>query len=227
METNESRRPLKSRGTIWAKTASTWLKNRGARPNQISVASLAFAALAAFCLCKSGRDPAIEWSCRLLLLAGALAGIGGRLLCNLFDGMVAVEGGMKSPVGELYNDIPDRLSDIVIFLGLGSAATIGTSDPHCWYTAGWAMALLAVLSAYIRYVGASCGLPHFFLGPMAKQHRMAATIAATVASAALEPNVLAYGTCYRFMIPVILLGTVISCLRRIAKIGRLLNQRGL
>ena len=47
-----------------------------------------------------------ERSRALLLLAAA--GIQLRLLCNLLDGMLAVEEGFKSKTGDIYNDLPDR-----------------------------------------------------------------------------------------------------------------------
>ena len=37
---------------------------------------------------------------------------------------------------------------------------------------GWAAAVLAVLTAYVRVLGGSLGLTQHFIGPMAKQHRM-------------------------------------------------------
>jgi hypothetical protein len=41
--------------------------------------------------------------CALLLLIG-IAGMQLRLLCNLLDGMVAIEGGMKGKAGDLFNE---------------------------------------------------------------------------------------------------------------------------
>ncbi len=37
--------------------------------------------------------------------------VGVALLANLFDGMVAVEGGLGTPSGILFNDFPDRIAD--------------------------------------------------------------------------------------------------------------------
>ena len=102
---------------------------------------------------------------RGLWLLAAL-GIQGRLLANLLDGMVAVEGGKASPVGELYNEVPDRISDVVIFIGAGLAMG-GTLN------LGLSAALVACFVAYIRAIGASVGAGQIFVGPMAKQHRMA------------------------------------------------------
>jgi phosphatidylglycerophosphate synthase len=34
-----------------------------------------------------------------------------RLLCNLLDCMVAIEGGKSAPTGALFNEMPDRFAD--------------------------------------------------------------------------------------------------------------------
>lgn len=71
----------------------------------------------------------------------------GRLICNLLDGMVAVEGGLRSPVGAVFNDLPDRVSDSLILIGAGyGLAGFITYAPQL----GWAAALMAVMTAYVR-----------------------------------------------------------------------------
>jgi phosphatidylglycerophosphate synthase len=93
-----------------------------------------------------------------------------RLLANMLDGMVAVETGKTSAVGELFNEIPDRVSDAAIFIGAGFAAT---SSPHLGYTA----AVLALLVAYVRALGNQMGITGLFIGPMSKQQRMFTLVA--------------------------------------------------
>jgi phosphatidylglycerophosphate synthase len=78
--------------------------------------------------------------------------------------MVAIEGGQQSAVGVLYNEIPDRVADSLLIVALGFAA--GTP----WL--GWLGALAAAVTAYIRVLGGTCGLPQDFRGPLAKPHRM-------------------------------------------------------
>lgn len=98
-----SRRPLKTRERRWPRVLAARLAARGVRPNAVSLASLVFAALAGAALWLSlGRDGAT--SGLLLLAAAALVQL--RLLCNLLDGLIAVEGGLGSPEGEIYNDLP-------------------------------------------------------------------------------------------------------------------------
>lgn len=70
-----------------------------------------FATLTAVCLLGISRAAGVAlWSLPIL----AAVFIQCRLLCNLFDGMVAVEGGKSTPSGELFNDIPDRVADPLI-----------------------------------------------------------------------------------------------------------------
>lgn len=161
-----ARRPLKSRGTIWARALSRALLRSGLRPNQVSVLSIVFAASAAgFLLCPA---PPAWWH----WLAAATC-IQLRLLCNLMDGMLAVEGGLKTPNGELYNEFPDRLADMLILAALGLADGTITSERLGWLCAGG-----AVMTAAVRLHGAALTGVHDFRGPMAKPHRMALATAA-------------------------------------------------
>jgi phosphatidylglycerophosphate synthase len=71
--------------------------------------------------------------------------------------------------GEVFNELPDRFADLFIFAGAGYA--VPTPGLMPWL--GWAAAALAILTAYVRALGASAGASQQFCGPMAKQHRMA------------------------------------------------------
>ena len=87
----------------------------------------------------------------------------------MMDGLLAVEGGLKSATGELYNEIPDRIADALVLVPLGYAGGTGPS-----IALGWAAACGAVFTAYVRALGATLTNRHDFRGPMAKPHRMAA-----------------------------------------------------
>jgi phosphatidylglycerophosphate synthase len=160
-----TRRPVKTRNLALASRLAQWLASSGAQPNHISLASIVAAGAAgAFLL--AGYP-----------LAAALF-IQLRLLCNLLDGMVAIEGGMRSAAGEVYNDFPDRLSDALILL----AAGYSLAWPAHAIELGWAASLLAVMTAYVRVLGGACGLPQDFGGPMAKPQRMAVLTAGCILS---------------------------------------------
>ncbi|AFL48718.1 phosphatidylglycerophosphate synthase [Sinorhizobium fredii] len=158
------RRPIAARDTGFARRLTALLLKTPITPNAISVLSVGFAAIGAAALFFATRWPP--------LYLAAVAGIQLRLLCNLLDGMVAVEGGRGSPVGALYNEFPDRVADTLLIVALGYAAGAG------WL--GWAGALAAALTAYVRVFGGSLGQAQDFRGPMAKQHRMALMSLASV-----------------------------------------------
>jgi phosphatidylglycerophosphate synthase len=140
------------------------------------VLGVVFAAFAAACLILAGRS---EGGFRLALLVAAAVAIPIRLLCNMLDGMLAVEGGLESPSGELYNELPDRLADVLILVGAGYAIT-----GFAWgRELGWAAATTAVLTAYVRTLGAAAGASQHFAGPMSKPRRMHVLIVACLLSA--------------------------------------------
>jgi phosphatidylglycerophosphate synthase len=145
-----------------------------------------------------------------------------RLLANMLDGLVAVEGGRKTATGDLFNEVPDRFADVLILASAGYALTwLGTLG----ITFGWLAALLAVLSAYVRVFGGSLGFQQSFIGPMAKQHRMALLTLACLASI-LEVIAAGYqGRLLSFGLLIIGLGTALTIIRRLGLIAGLLQER--
>jgi phosphatidylglycerophosphate synthase len=121
---------------------------------------MVFATLGALAFGSAWPGDGLGW---ILLPLGAL-GVQLRLMCNLMDGLVAVEGGLKSRGGDLFNEAPDRYEDVVLLASAGWAA----GSP----TLGWIAATAAVLTAYVRAFGASLGQGQDFCGPLAKQQRM-------------------------------------------------------
>lgn len=207
-----ARRPLKSRGTAWARYFSRRLLQLGLRPNTVSLLSIVCAAIGGAAALWAARAPA-AWPFWLL----AAAGVQLRLFCNLMDGMLAVEGGLKSATGELYNEIPDRIADALILVPLGYA--VGTS----WGIAlGWAAAGGAVFTAYIRALGASQTGRHDFCGPMAKPHRMAAATLGCLGMITLDLLHLAWPL-LAWTIAVINAGIVITAWRRVSHLAQVLN----
>jgi phosphatidylglycerophosphate synthase len=171
-----TRRPIPARSASWAILAARRLQRAGVRPNQVSVLGVVLAAVAAICLILAGRS---EDGARIALLVVAAAAMPARLLCNMLDGMLAVEGGLKTPIGELYNELPDRLADLLILVGAGYAIGDVAWGPEL----GWAAATTALLTAYVRTLGAAAGASHHFEGPMPKPRRMHVLIAACLLSA--------------------------------------------
>jgi phosphatidylglycerophosphate synthase len=207
MSTSEARRQLASRSTRWAGFLSAAAVRAGLSADGISILSLLFAGAGAAAL----LTLASPWN----LLAGA-AGVQLRLLCNLLDGMVAIEGGRKSKLGVLYNEVPDRIADSLFLVALGYAIGIP------WL--GWLAALAAAVTAYIRVLGGTFGLAQDFRGPLAKQHRMA------VMTAGLLLGIGEYlwrGSQYVVEAAawVIAIGALVTCATRIHAIAKQLKAR--
>jgi phosphatidylglycerophosphate synthase len=210
--TSPDRRPIKARSARWVQAIAHRLVRAGITPNQISVASVVFSLIGAVALILEMRG-----SARGLLFVLAAVCIQLRLLGNLLDGLIAIEGGRQTNVGELYNEIPDRIADVALLAAAGYASNHGQ-----WGAAlGWSASVLAVVTAYIRAVGARRGQPQDFCGPQAKPHRMfLLTVACLLAFVekweAWPPRIL-----FIFLI-VINLGTFLTCVRRTIRLaGRL------
>ena len=211
------RRPLKTRRRPMAHALAAWLARRGVRPNQVSYAGVVFALLAGTALVAL---PHVSSALQAALLVAAALAIQLRLLCNLLDGLLAVEGGLQSPTGELYNDVPDRFADVIVIVAAGYAIAWDWGGPL-----GWAAAAAALLTAYVRVLGGALGARQHFLGPMAKPHRMAVLTAACLLSlvelgaAELEGRVLA-GALF-----VVLVGSLATFARRLQLVAKELNAR--
>lgn len=206
----ENRRELKSRSTNWAKWASHFLAKCGLTPNSISILSIVFSILA--CLsCYLTQHERLSY---VIGLGLTILFIQLRLLCNLMDGMLAIEFGMKGALGDIFNEIPDRFADTFIIIGF---SLIGNN-----LTLGLWCSLLALATAYLRVLGGSLGLKQKFLGPMAKQHRMFFVSVLCLALAITQNNIIVY-----YGLIFILIGTSITVLRRMLVIAKDLQEKPL
>ncbi len=209
-----ARRPLTSRGTAWARYFSRAMLRAGFTPNAVSLLSLVFAAIGGASAWHASKTDVSPWFWFV-----AAAGIQLRLFCNLMDGMLAVEGGLKSSTGELFNEIPDRIADALILVPLGYAGETSTT-----VALGWAAACGAVFTAYVRALGTTLLLRHDFCGPMAKPHRMAAaTLGCLGMLAAALLNRDMDLICWTLL--VINVGIVITSWRRIVHLAKALKNR--
>lgn len=198
------RRPIAVRSSGWAQRTAAWLARGAMTPNQISCLSIVFALVGAGLLITSPTLAGLLIAAFCILL---------RLLCNMFDGMVAVEGGKGTATGALFNEIPDRIADSLFLVATGYAIALP------WL--GWLCALLAVTTAYIRVLGGSLGLPQDFRGPMAKPHRMWLLGIALALAAIVAP--------WRHMIllipmTLIALGSAATCVTRCLAIAKQLQD---
>jgi phosphatidylglycerophosphate synthase len=210
------RRVLATRDAGWARQLARRLAAINVTPNAISLASIGCAAAAGLAFYASAFVASdVRWA----LLLPAAACIQLRLLCNLLDGMLAVEEGLKSATGEIFNELPDRVADVVILVGAGYAVPGVPFMPAL----GWLAAVLALLTAYVRALAGSLGLTQHFVGPMAKQHRMftltvAALVAAIGSLAGVETNAIVAG------LAIIVAGCIATLVRRTARMLQDLRQ---
>ena len=196
-----------------------WLAATGITPNAISIAGMVFGCLAGVALAATASLE--SGSMRAAWVAGAVF-VQLRLLANMFDGMVAIERDVTSAVGELYNEVPDRVSDAAILIGLGYASG---GEP----TLGYVAACVAIFVAYVRAMGVAAGAPQAFAGPMAKPQRMfAVTVGAVycaVMPAAWQPQVSPDGrSIAAFILALVTLGGLWTAARRLRQIARSLRE---
>lgn len=160
-EIAKGRRPLRLRDWGWIQTIAQRLAALDVSPNTVSYGGVTVSALSGAAFYLTGTLGGIE---RLLWLMGGLL-ILVRILANTVDGLMAVEFGRATPVGKLYNEAPDRVSDALILVGAGYAD--GGSIVF-----GYLAACVALFVAYVRTLAETAGAPGDFRGPMAKGHRM-------------------------------------------------------
>jgi phosphatidylglycerophosphate synthase len=203
------RRPLKVRSAKFAQKFSSYLCKKNITPNQISILSVVFSVFAATSFYAYGN---ILTSYRWVFIVAAALFIQCRLLCNLFDGMVAVEGGKSTASGELFNDFPDRLADPLIIASLYYTCSFYNHSLEL----AWLAASLSLLTAYTRVLISSTGAPSDFRGPMAKQHRMALITVACVIMC-FEDLFCQSGTIMFVALAVISVGCVFTVFRRLRK----------
>jgi phosphatidylglycerophosphate synthase len=216
------RRPIASRERAVSKRAANWLVRRNVTPNGISIAGMVAGIAVGFALAVTEHSsyPAI-----FFVTAAVLMQL--RLLANMLDGMVAVESGSASPVGELYNEIPDRVSDTAMFVGAGYAMG---SHP----TLGYIAACLALFVAYLRAQGRVAGAHQEYCGPLGKPQRvflmtltslLCGLVPATWQAEMTHQSVLGMsGGLMTWGLVVVIIGTAWTGIRRLRKIAQALRM---
>ena len=218
------RRAIPQRTTTWAAKLADAMVAAKLTPNRVSVGSVLFAAIGAvgfICSVLVSTDGA-----RAAWLIVAAVCIPLRLLLNMLDGMLAVEKGMHTPTGDLFNEVPDRIADLLLLAAAGYAtAGIWATGGVDWGVAlGWSAAAAAILTAYVRTLGAANGVGNFFTGPMAKPARMWVLVVASLASLT-EPLYDGHGLFLALALAIILLGSIITVVMRLQRIAAALHAR--
>ncbi len=171
------------------------LARRRVSPDLISAAAVVTAAIGGACLAGSTAMPS------LLLVVPFLAA--ARLILNLLDGMVARRTGTARPMGEVWNEVGDRLGDIVF---IGALALVPEVGPGL--ALGAAMA--AVLASYAGLATRAAGGRRLYGGVLSKPGRMIVlAVAAPLAFLAGDPRILAVAAA------ILLVGGVVTLLQRL------------
>ncbi len=129
----------------------------GLSADAITLLAVPVAAIGGACLAASGAAP---W---LLLAVPVLAAL--RLILNLLDGMVARATGSMHPMGEMWNELGDRLADVLFIGGLAFAPEV---DARLVLAAIAA----ALLSSYAGITSRAAGASRQYGGVMSKPGRM-------------------------------------------------------
>ncbi len=152
-----ARRPIADVFRSTAHWVTALCVRAGIHPDAISYSSIVVSGIAAVCFWRASSIPV------LLLVAPLFCFV--RLWLNMLDGMVAIAGGKASVRGEILNDLPDRVSDVIIFVGVAES---GWVNPRL----GYLTAIASVLAAYVGLFGQALGASRQFGGLMSKPWRM-------------------------------------------------------
>ncbi len=135
-----------------------------------------------------------------------------RIAFNALDGMVARKLNLSSKVGELYNELSDRLSDMVIFICLAFANYVNL-------TLMLILTCIILLNSYLGILGKASGGSRQFIGIMGKADRMLYLGIITIISF-FKLNEIYWLIFTYFLIT----GCVISIIQRFFAIKKELNQ---
>ena len=205
-----SRRPIAAVFRRTGDAATRFCVRHGIHPDAISYLSIVAALIAAICFWKSGGR---RW---LLIVAPLLCYV--RLWLNMLDGLVAFAAGKASRRGEIPNDLPDRISDVVIFVGVAHS---GLMNPLIGY---WA-AIFSVLTSYVGLFGQALGVQRQFGGIMSKPWRMVALNAGAWLTFFFVPQSFATFTVLDWTCVVIIAGCVETIVVRLKRITVALQDK--
>jgi CDP-diacylglycerol--glycerol-3-phosphate 3-phosphatidyltransferase len=134
-----------------------WCVRRRIHPDTLTLVAVPVAFLGAAAIDASTVVPGL-----LLLVPVAVA---VRLVLNLLDGAVARRTATSHPRGELYNEVGDRVGDVLL---LGAPALL----PGVEGRAVLLGVLFAVLASYVGITVRAAGGPRLYHGILAKPGRM-------------------------------------------------------
>lgn len=142
-------------------------------PDAVTLAAVPIGAIGGAAILASPRTPA------LLLLVPLTATL--RLVCNLLDGALARRTGRVHPRGELYNEVGDRLADVLMLAPV--ALLPGIDGPVVWLGV-----VLAVLASFTSVATRAAGGRRTYRGILSKPGRMVLLSAFAIAVLVVGPD---------------------------------------
>lgn len=176
----------------------------GLTPNQLSAISLIFAALSFVFYYLSASQSWLLYVAALMVLLNSVL--------DLADGALARKTGKADTKGDFLDHVIDRYADMLILAGMVFAGYVP-------WPVGFLAAVGIMLTSYIGTQAQALQLGRYYGGIMGRADRLAATIAATAATA-LYPQLVAGLSILGWLIVAIMLSSHITALQRFWYIWR-------
>ncbi len=130
--------------------------------------------------------------------------------------MCALGAQIKNPLGALFNEVPDRITDTLFLILVGILSDALTLSLFA--------SLAAAFTAYVRTLGASLGAGHDFGGPQSKSQRMGLLIGASFLT---QGELWLFGSDYTMhaALWIIALGSLLTCWMRLTRLARTLKEQ--
>lgn len=171
------------------------LAARRVNPDVLSALAVVVAALGGACLALAASVPL------LLLAVPLLAAV--RLLLNVLDGAVARRGGVARPMGEMWNELGDRVCDTLFMGGLAFHPAVDTRLVA-------AAVVAALLASYAGITARAAGGVRQYTGVMSKPGRMV-----LLAIAAPLTFITSDNRCLNLGLIIIAVGALITLIQRL------------
>ena len=136
-----------------------WLERAGVRPDVLTLGAIPVGAIAGTAILVSPTAPLV-----LVLVPLAAA---ARLILNLLDGALARRTGMIHAKGELFNEVGDRLADVLM---LAPVAFV----PGAYQATVLLGVTMAVLASFTSVATKAAGGTRSYRGILSKPGRMVA-----------------------------------------------------
>ena len=171
-----------------------WLERAGVRPDVLTLGAIPVGAIAGIAILVSPTAPLV-----LVLVPLAAA---ARLILNLLDGALARRTGMIHAKGELFNEVGDRLADVLMLAPVAFVPGAHQATVLLGVT-------MAVLASFTSVATKAAGGTRSYRGILSKPGRMVLLSVTAIAVIVVGPA--AWGP----FGPLLLIGTSLTLLERV------------